>query len=341
MINRRVLRLGVIGVGRYALAYHLPLIKMSPEAELVAIHRRSADALAQAAAEFDVPHTFTDHLALLDGVDLDAVIVSGPEGIHHEYCMSALERGLHVLVDKPWVLRSADAEEQMALARDKGVVLAIAYNRHLDSANMYAREIIQSGRLGQVIHASALQLGFPAPEASPWQYTPGLGGGPLYGRGAHMADLLPWTTGLRPSEVSATLVHQPGLATDVGGSVTMRLGDAVTAHMDCFVAQDHNRDEARYYGTEGSLFVYRPVRRSDRPRKAIGIGVWAVEHWDQVGEPIEPLTLPEGSTTVDHFLAVVQGREESRCGGEEGIIAVRVLEAAYESARSGQMIRLK
>jgi predicted dehydrogenase len=340
MSKKRVLRLGVIGVGRYALAYHLPLINMSPEAELVAIHRRSADALAQAAAEFDVPHAFTDHLALLDQVDLDAVVVSGPEGLHHEYCMSALERGLHVLVDKPWVLRSADAEEQMALARDKGVVLAIAYNRHLDSANMYARDVIQNGRLGQLIHASALQLGFPAPEASPWQYTPGIGGGPLYGRGAHMADLLPWTTGLRPSEVSAALVYQPGLATDVGGSITIRLSDTVTAHMDCFVAQDHNRDEARYYGTEGSLFVYRPARRPNRPRKAIGIGVWAVEHWDQAGERIEPLSLPEDSTTVDHFLAVIQGREENRCGGEEGIVAVRVLEAAYASARSGQKVRL-
>ena len=95
------LRFGVIGVGRYATGYHLPLIVRSGDAELVAIHRRSPDRLAQTAEAFDVPHAFADYREMLDSVDLDVVVVSGPQGLHHEWCMAALERGHHVRWTSP------------------------------------------------------------------------------------------------------------------------------------------------------------------------------------------------------------------------------------------------
>ena len=149
------LRFGAIGVGNYALGYHLPIIKSSQDAELVAIHRRSPDRLADAAKSFKVAHAFTDYVAMLDSVELDAVVVSGPTGLHYEYCRAALEHGLHVLVDKPWVVRTAEAEDLLALARRKGLVLSVSYNRHFDPANMCARNVMQSGQLGEIICASA------------------------------------------------------------------------------------------------------------------------------------------------------------------------------------------
>ena len=238
------LRFGAIGVGNYALGYHLPIIKSSQDAELVAIHRRSPDRLADAAKSFKVAHAFTDYVAMLDSVELDAVVVSGPTGLHYEYCRAALEHGLHVLVDKPWVVRTAEAEDLLALARRKGLVLSVSYNRHFDPANMCARNVMQSGQLGEIICASALQLGFPSPDDRNWLFDPKLGvHGPLLGRGTHMVDLIPWATGLLPTEVTCSLVWRDGLSVDIGGSMTLKMEGEVLAQIATLMKQERDHDE--------------------------------------------------------------------------------------------------
>jgi len=342
------LRIGVIGVGSYSLGYHMPIIKRSPDAELTAICRRSPEKLAEAARQFQVAHTFTDYRQMLDEVKLDAVAVSGPNGLHYEHCKAALERGLHVLVDKHMVLHTAEAEELVALAKEKGLVLSVGYNRHFDPANLYARKLIQEGHLGELIYAQAIQLGYPSPDT--WYFDPELGGGgPWIGRGTHMVDLIPWTTGLKPTEVTGSLAWQEGLKVDIGGTITMKLEGEVVAQVSSFWKQDHNRDEAYYYGTKGSIAVVRPfglraqqaLRRPPYSLQVDHIGTWAIEHRDGAGNLVEPKELPPAYTTTENFIDAILGRDENRATGEDGVWTVKVIEAAYRSARTGRRVSLR
>ena len=95
------LRVGVIGAGLFASMRHLPDLAASPEAEVVAVCRRDPEALGKVAAHFGVPHRFTDYARLLDEVELDAVVVSSPHGLHFEHVRAALgpQDGEHGLGD--------------------------------------------------------------------------------------------------------------------------------------------------------------------------------------------------------------------------------------------------
>ena len=143
-------RVGVIGSGNYASAYHVPHLVANADVDVRAVCDASSERLAAAAAATGVAqdHLYADHRQMLEREELDAVTVSSPHA-------------LHVLVDKPFVLRSADARALIQLAEAQGRILLVALNRHLDPANLYARDLIQSGALGEPSFARSLQVGYP------------------------------------------------------------------------------------------------------------------------------------------------------------------------------------
>ncbi|MDQ3702702.1 MAG: Gfo/Idh/MocA family oxidoreductase, partial [Chloroflexota bacterium] len=156
-------RVGVIGVGNYASSYHVPNLLANPSAHIQAISDASAERLAAAAAVTSVApeRLYADHRQMIEAEALDAVTVSSPHALHADHVRAALERGLHVLVDKPFVLRSAEARELIQLAEARGTILLVALNRHLDPSNLYARDLIRSGEIGEPVFARSLQVAYP------------------------------------------------------------------------------------------------------------------------------------------------------------------------------------
>src|SRR5687768_4148543 len=119
--RRRVtgrVRVGVIGAGNYASSYHVPHLVESVDADVRAVCDASPERLAAAGSATGVEqsHLYADHRQMLEREELDAVTVSSPHALHAEHVRDALECGLHVLVDKPFVLRSADARALIRLA---------------------------------------------------------------------------------------------------------------------------------------------------------------------------------------------------------------------------------
>jgi predicted dehydrogenase len=331
------LRAGMIGVGRYASGYHLPHLIANQDVELCAICDASPARLAEAAARAPNARTFAGHLEMLDAVRPDAVTVSTPHGLHYAQVRDALERGAHVLVDKPFVLRGAEAIELVRLAAARERVLMVALNRHLDPANLYARELIQSGALGRVSLARSLQVGYPS---TSFYADPALaGGGPLVGRGTHMAALMPWLTGWRPQQVSAVLSPSgdaAGLAGAVDDGAAVSIGFAGGA-LGQIVSVRHghrNVDEMAVFGTEGSALVERVPGRPG----------WIVRHF-RPGGPADGVVpesaLPAGRTTTDHFVDAVLGRTAPRIPLIDGVLSAQIVEAAYESARTGRTVTLE
>src|SRR5438445_192733 len=103
------LRVGIIGIGFFALASHVPNLRATGKTELVAISRRNPARLAMAKEALNVDRAYTDWREMLDREMLDAVIVCTPHNAHLEPTVAALERGLHVLVEKPIAVTTRDA----------------------------------------------------------------------------------------------------------------------------------------------------------------------------------------------------------------------------------------
>src|SRR6266487_826448 len=124
-MSAQTLRIGIIGIGWYAGKELIPKLRETGSVEIVAIARRSADRLALAQQELNVREAYTDWREMLDKSALDAVVVCTPPNAHTEPTLAALERGLHVFVEKPMALASADAQRMVEAAARSDRILMV------------------------------------------------------------------------------------------------------------------------------------------------------------------------------------------------------------------------
>ena len=109
-------RLGFIGAGWWATANHMPILAARDDVELVSVCRLGARELAQVRDRFGFTHATEDYRELL-AQELDGVVVSSPHRLHYEHARAALERGRHVMVEKPMTTSGTEARELARIAR--------------------------------------------------------------------------------------------------------------------------------------------------------------------------------------------------------------------------------
>jgi len=337
------LQIGVIGAGWFASRRHLPELRSLPDAEIAALCRRNPEKLAQMAAHFGVKRTYTDYRQMLEEMELDGVLIATPHALHYEQAKAALERGIPVLVEKPMTVTVAQGRELVALAEERGLPLLVALNppywRHCHAL----RERIQSGAVGE-IEAADLRwtsnvegvFGRVAlPDSLPGLVSPTLfradpalsGGGHLMDSGSHQVCELLWVTERRAVEVMALMDDLP---VDLRYTLSVRLDNGALCTLNslgdshCPVRRVHNV----YYGSKGTLTVDgMPFRLT----------------WQEPeGEPATRAEedLPPVPGPVTNFVDVLRGRAEPLCRGQDGLAVVALIEAAYESARTGKGVEV-
>jgi predicted dehydrogenase len=343
------LRVGVIGAGMFASMRHLPDLTASPEAEVVAVCRRDPEALGKIAAHFDVPHQFTDYERLLDEVPLDAVVVSSPHGLHFEHVRAALRRDLAVLTDKPLAVTAAQAQELRDLAVRRRRPLLVAFAPPYSPAWRHFRSQIARGAIGPVqlaqhygaSNADSLSFfgrgTFPAdfPVVVPptaFRASAALGGGGyLQDVGSHALGGVLIATGLRPIEVSATM-DTPEV--DLRAAVTVRCAEGalitvtVLANATPTLGTYLETGQTVLLGTEGGFQTGAGGAPPLRLR------------WGHPAVPVEPEALPPRTSPVANLIGVVRGREEPLVPLDAAVEVVRVIEAAYRSAREQRPVAL-
>src|SRR5215212_1356194 len=216
------LRVGIIGIGMFAVYNHVPQLRETGRAEVVACARRNPERLKMAQQALQIDHGYTDWHGMLEQEQLDAVVVSTSHNAHVEPTLAALERGLHVLVDKPMALTSADAWAMVETAEKVNKVLMVSGSRYVGNWQTLKQQI-QSGAIGRVLQlnwavslyrrwfweadaipadllAYAGQLtGLPNEFLADWQSwhrdPVQLGGGAFADMGIYNLDLLLWLAG--------------------------------------------------------------------------------------------------------------------------------------------------
>lgn len=264
----------------------------------------------------------SDISELVEGLHPDAVLVSSPHALHADHIAKCVQARAHVLVDKPFVLTVGDATRLTALAADAGVVGAVAFNRRLDKGFRYAREVLTSGTLGDLLHVETVQLGYPT---GGWYGDPALsGGGPFTGRGTHMADAVPWLTGRSIRSLFAGLVPGPRAEeVDSGGFIAADLGGPWW-HATVRAGDPWNLDEVRLYGTLGRLVIRRPADETFS---------WICEHQALDGGELGRSGLGQVRFALDDFVTAVGSGGAPACSFADALPSVGVIEAAFAAAR--------
>ncbi len=316
------LKVAFLGCGAFSRRYHVPALEAESRATLAMIcDTGDAPALRDLATRTGATLTQRIEDLFAPGA-CDAVIISTPHTLHAGHAMQCLEHGKHVLVDKPFVMRSAEVKQLADAATAGGLVGAVAFNRRFDAGCKRAREMIRDGTLGEIRYVETVQLGY---EPHGWFLDPALGGGgPFTGRGAHMADVLPWLLDRNPERVRAVTRPGPPGRTDAGGFIEVEFG-ALRCHLTCIETGLHMWDEIRIFGDQGLVELRRPLD--------IPLG-WQLTHWDRRRKPVETIEADDtpGAATRDFITAIGDRSFVPACTFAQAWNSVRVIELAFESA---------
>ncbi len=287
-------RVGLLGYG--AIGHeHSRAVQHTPGLHLAAVADASPERLAAALDHAPHVRTHTDGEALLTD-DLDLVVVSTPPNTHAQWALQALRAERNVVVEKPFAISTAESDEILSTAAERGLYAAVYQNRRFDPDHLAIRRAVRSGRIGEVFHLEAFVGGYGHP-CNLWHSDAAVSGGAFYDWGAHtldqILDLLP-----EPVE-SVTAVEHKRVWFDVTNAdhsrVTLRLASGAEAS---FVYSDLAAAlKPRWYvlGTRGAIVGHwrteRVIARSD-------IGTLAEDVLSPADSPpLLDLHAPDGSVT--------------------------------------------
>lgn len=339
------LRVAMIGCGQIARFLHVPDYALCPEAEIVALCdkvKRKAQALAAKWAPG--AKVYTDHKKMLKEMAPDAVTVALPNCLHEPVTIDALKAGCHVNVEKPMACSRAEAQRMVDTAKRFGKLLNVNQSQRLFPPHVKAKEIIDSGILGKILHVTAM-FGHDGPEnwspTGKWFFSKKQARfGAMADLGVHKADLIRYLTGKEVAEVSAFFDCLEKKGTDVE---------------DNFVACLRFTD-----GTVGTLASSWTVKGMEANYTILhcangSLRICAIPDKPLVANLVSPeceivFDVPEIVTNVDEdiwgldasgkFVRAAMGREQPYCPGEEGKKSLDVILAAEKAALTRRTVKV-
>jgi predicted dehydrogenase len=256
MTSERTLRWGLLGTARINRAV-IPVIRESSRSTLEAVASRTADRAREYAAEWKIPRAITSYEAIIDDPSIDALYISIPNSLHTEWTVRALERGKHVLCEKPLALSVAEVDQIAGAARSAGRVAAEAFMYRHHPLTAAVQKTIRDGKIGEV---RFIRGGFTFPLTRPGdvRFDPALGGGSLWDVGCYPVSYACLLAGDAPSEVCGWQeTSDSGIDTAFAGM--LRFANGLVAQFDCGFRAVF-RSEMEIVGTTGALRVERAFR---------------------------------------------------------------------------------
>ncbi|TLS50269.1 Gfo/Idh/MocA family oxidoreductase [Paenibacillus antri] len=353
MSNGKIVKIGVIGAGNIGNEHIKQFSAMKDQCEVVAVTDAYLPLAEQRAKEYGIPNVYDNAEALLES-DVDAVVVGVPNKFHAPVATLALEKGKHVLLEKPMGIDLDSAKAIVRKQRETGKIVMIAHQMRWEWLATKVKEQVDRGELGSVYTAKAgwyRRKGIPG-WGTWFTRMSESGGGPLIDIGVHMLDLSLHLMGSpKPVAVSGATYaefgpRKKGIGTwgkpnwegyyDVEDLATafirMEDGRTLTLEVSWAVHMDTNSTPfVHLMGTDGGAALY-----GNR-------GKFLTERFDA---PMEvELSRPEQDEGArkrmsDHFLACVRDGKEPITSVMTGYTNNLILDAIYRSSRSGKEITL-
>lgn len=348
------LRVGIVGCGNIS-DNHFQAYTALPDVEVVAvcdIDPARARAFADARG---ITHSVSS-VGELAALGIDALSVCTPHPTHEAVVREAAAAGIHILCEKPIAADSAAAARMVEAAHAHGVTLGIVFQKRFWEGARNIRAAIDDGRLGTPMlgHCRVLlHRGRDYYDAAAWRGTWAAdGGGVLMTQAIHYIDLLQWFLG-EPVEVSAkagTFVYGDAIEVEDTAAALITFASGAVATLSATVAASPNLGTAiTVTGSTGAT-----VSLTEYPEGMDAVNdLWAVpgeEHAGSVFEtslsgdiPVEEVNarlMPMHREQVADFVNAVRRGGEPAVTGEEALASLRIVEAVYESARTGLPVRL-
>lgn len=356
------LRFAIVGCGSIAPTHADALASLAPDEAILTACCDSVPERAQAFAEKYRIHAVPYDETLRDP-DIDAVSVCAPSGLHAELGVPALKSGKHVIVEKPMDVSLDACDRLMAAQRESGRTFAVISQHRFDPASLGVKGLMDRGEFGPLVLADARVPWYRTQDyydSGDWRGTYALdGGGCLMNQGVHTVDLLRWLCGPVATVYAraATLAHERIEVEDVVSATLTFASGAVGTLMASTAAYPGFAARLALHGTRGSAVI-----EGDRLHtlaiqgRDVESGQQATDHALQVAQGgTRAATEAVGSgqasgptsawgdahrAELQDFIQCCRTGATPLVNGREGRNAVELVLAVYESARTGEVVRL-
>ncbi|WP_342572937.1 Gfo/Idh/MocA family oxidoreductase [Paenibacillus sp. FSL R5-0749] len=357
----KVYRIGIIGCGGIANGKHLPSLSKLDNVELVAfcdIVQERADEAKQKYGSTDA-EVYTDYQELLKDESLDIVHVLTPNISHAEISIAALEAGKHVMCEKPMAKTSAEAQLMLEAAERTGKKLTIGYNNRFREDSQYLKKVCEAGDLGNIYFAKAHAIRRRAvPTWGVFLDEEKQGGGPLIDIGTHALDLTLWMMdNYQPKVVLGTTYHELSQRENAAnawgpwdpkkfsvedsafGMIVMENGATIMLESS-WALNSLDVDEAKcsLSGSEAGADMKNGLRINGEKfsrlyTNEIELSAGGVAFYDGKSESAPDVEMRK-------WIEAIENDQEPVVTPKQALVVSQILEALYESARTGKAVYL-
>ncbi len=303
---------------------HIRRLKGFAECEITALcdpdPARLEDTLKKHFAESPQPRTFSEMSEMLEQAKPDAVVIATPHALHYEQGVLALQKGCHVLMEKPMVTDSTHARDLAKRTEKSGTVFLVGYNTPFLAGFQYARRLVESRELGPLqTVAGWMTQDWHRFTQGTWRQDPSLaGGGMLYDSGAHLFAGVVWVVGEPPEQVSAFLENK-GAPVDLSGGVTVKFSNNVLATFTLTALCEADGSQVLFCFEKGRVLVD-----------------WWGGNFTRLhlsGNQTQEVTEGRDSTPDENFIQSILGKEKPLTPAPLGVLLTDLMNAIYRSAQ--------
>lgn len=343
------IRLGVIGMGQRNMASTLTLLRETKGLRytITAACASRAEEIERTARAFGIPFWTVDYRALVCRSDVDVVCVFSPDHLHAEHCEAALGQGKHVVCTKPMVTRLADARRLVALVRRKRVRFLVGQTMRFDRQFLAARKLLDDGVLGSL---AALESHYvhdmrPVFAATPWRRT--VPQDLMFGGCVHCIDVLRAFGGEVESvqAVAGSGGLTPGYPIADNFFLNLRFESGAIGRVSGLYGIVHPPMPMMQFGLFGSRGSLQAEFTDNQPGQLRLVRDGRTDQPPEV-ERFDPerdhSAYGHGATVIRymrHFQECLDNDAEPSPGVLDGARSVAVGEAAWESTRTGRVVR--
>lgn len=332
------MKLAFAGAG-YIINIHAKAAKAQKDVELAAVVEKYSDKSATLAQKFKINNQYHTVEELLKAGGVDALVIGTPNYLHAPQAIAALKAGVSVMVEKPMAMTVREAEKMMDASAKSGATLMVAHCWRFDEDVLWLRN--QSPRLGRIIRTKGYGVHThwgPSGWFTEKQYA---GGGAMADMGIHALDTARFLLGdPQPVSVYAKIgTHYKDFDVDDTGVIVVEWDNCATSYIESGWWQPHSdgpEAATQLYGTQGfgQLFPTQLELPNAKKQKIelikSGFKFPRREHCPQVMYDAQ----------MAYFLNCVRTGSTPVPGGLEGLVNMKVVHAAYKSAKTGKVINL-
>ena len=308
--------------------------------ELEAVVNHKADSMIEFGRQFGIARQYADVETLLKDGNVDTLVVSTPNYLHASQTITALNAGVHVMVEKPMSMNAQEAEEMCKVTEKFEALLMVAHCWRFDPEVLWLKE--QSSKLGKIIRTKGIGVHTHWGPSGWFTKKEFAGGGAIADMGIHALDTARFLLGdPKPVAVYAKIgTYYKDFNVDDTGVVIVEWDNGATSYFESGWWQPHaDGPEAatQLYGTQGFGQVF-PTKLEIPNLQEQKIDV-IDSGFPFPRESQTPQSLYDGQ--LKYFVECIQKNQTPMPGGLEGLMNMKAIDAAYESSQKGKVVKIK